>query len=152
MLALFVGTIRSMTFMRQASKDRLPDPAAFRTARARPAAARRIPRRIRDGGAIRRSMLAVLIVAAWCVVPAPAQAQSDDAAVGWRVFAQRGQDRYDDRRSDRRRSDRRDERRERRREADRDQRDSLTPDEHRQLNRDLERANREIYRQGRDRR
>lgn len=63
------------------------------------------------------------------------------------IVAQRDRDR-DAQRRDNRRNDQR----ERRREADRQQRDALTPDEHRDLNRDLERANREIYRKGRDRR
>lgn len=39
-----------------------------------------------------------------------------------------------------------------RRQPDRDRRETLTPDERRELNRDLQRANREIYRKGRNNR
>lgn len=40
----------------------------------------------------------------------------------------------------------------RERDTDRDRRERLTPDQRRELHRDLDRANREIYRKGRDRR
>ena len=89
----------------------------------------------------------MMIAAAACCIGLPAvQAQAgypDDRL----IVAQRDRER-DAQRRDNRRGDQR----ERRREADRQQRESLTPDEHRDLNRDLERANREIYRKGRDRR
>ena len=91
----------------------------------------------------------------WGVCVPAAQAQYD-ARDGWRILVQRTYDRDDSRRSERRedsrRSERRDERREERRRADRDQRERLTPDEHRELNRDLQRANREFYRKGREKR
>ncbi|MGH8635516.1 MAG: hypothetical protein ACREUX_04975 [Burkholderiales bacterium] len=87
---------------------------------------------------------------AWCVGLPAAQAQAGDPD-GRLIVAQRDRDR-DAQRRDNRRDKRRDEQRERRREADRQQREALTPDEHRELNRDLQRANREIYRQGRERR
>ena len=90
----------------------------------------------------------VLIAAAACCIGLPT-AQAQAALLADRVVvAQR--DRGD--RDAQRRDNRRGEQRERRREADRQQREYLTPDEHRELNRDLERANREIYRKGRDRR
>ncbi|MPZ44057.1 MAG: hypothetical protein GEV05_11745 [Betaproteobacteria bacterium] len=87
---------------------------------------------------------------AWCIGLPAAQAQPADRDDPL-VVAQRDRDR-DAQRRDNRRDNRRGEQRERRREADRQQRESLTPDEHRELNRDLQRANREIYRQGRERR
>lgn len=90
------------------------------------------------------------VVALLCGLFMPgAQAESLDRE-GWRLLAQRSQDR-DAQRGNYRRDEQR-ERRERRREADRQERQQLTPDERRELNRDLRRANREIYRQGRDRR
>jgi hypothetical protein len=80
-------------------------------------------------------------------VAAPSAQAQFDVADGWRVVAQRAYERDNGRRGERR-----DERREERRRADRNQRESLTPDEHRELNRDLQRANREFYRKGKDRR
>jgi hypothetical protein len=93
--------------------------------------------------------LAIAALAGCLGLPA-ARAQSaarDDQL----IVAQRDRDR-DAQRRDNRRDHRRDSQRERRREADRQQREWLTPDEHRELNRDLQRANREIYREGRERR
>jgi hypothetical protein len=95
-----------------------------------------------------RPMWRAIVIAglAWCLgLPAaPSHAGDSGAAI---VVAQRGQER-----EAQRREGRREEQRERRRESDRPQREYLTPDEHRELNRDLQRANREIYRKGRDRR
>ena len=89
-----------------------------------------------------------MLVAAllWGAALPAAHAQSD-AGESWTILAQRAYDR-----DDARRSERRDDRREERRRADRDPRERLTPDEHRELNRDLQRANREFYRKGRDKR
>jgi hypothetical protein len=96
-------------------------------------------------------LLAVAVLAGCLGLPA-AQAQSADRDGRLIVAAPRDRDR-DAQRRDNRRDQRRDSQRERRREADRQQREEwLTPDEHRELNRDLQRANREIYRQGRERR
>jgi hypothetical protein len=96
-------------------------------------------------------LLAVAALAGCLGLPA-AQAQSADRDGRLVVAAQRDRDR-DAQRRDNRREHRRDSQREGRREADRQQRGEwLTPDEHRELNRDLQRANREIYREGRDRR
>jgi hypothetical protein len=97
---------------------------------------------------MRRWLLTAILL--WCVGMPGAQAESADRD-GWRMLAQRSQERDAQRRGDRR-DDRREERRDRRRDADREQRQHLTPDERRELNRDLQRANREIYRQGRDKR
>ena len=75
------------------------------------------------------------------------QAQSDRQERWEWLYAQRGgSDREDERRRDRR-----GEERENRRERERPQREMLSPDERRELNRDLQRANREIYRRGRER-
>jgi hypothetical protein len=96
-------------------------------------------------------LLAVAVLAGCLGLPA-VQAHSADRDGRLIVAAQRDRDR-DAQRRDNRRDHRRDSQREGRREADRQQRGEwLTPDEHRELNRDLQRANREIYRQGRERR
>lgn len=93
----------------------------------------------------------LLIVALLCGLYVPGtQAESPDRE-GWRVLAQRSQER-DAQRGGNRRDEERERRRERRQEADRQQRQYLTPDERRELNRDLQRANREIYRRGREKR
>jgi hypothetical protein len=93
---------------------------------------------------MRRWMIAAALACSVGLPPALAWAERADEPL---LVAQRGQDR-----EAQRRDERRDQRRERRREPDRQQREYLTPDEHRELNRDLERANREIYRKGRERR
>jgi hypothetical protein len=78
-------------------------------------------------------------------LPSAAQAQYDDGRQGGYVQGgQRGDsaDRPD--RSSRNRDD------SQARRSDRERGGSMTPDERRELNRDLQRANREIYRKGRD--
>jgi hypothetical protein len=81
---------------------------------------------------------------------APSAQAQFDVPDTLRMVAQRYD--LDNARRGERREERRDERREERRRADRNQREWLTPDEHRELNRDLQRANREFYRKGRDNR
>jgi hypothetical protein len=97
--------------------------------------------------AVRQWILAMAAVLAWA--PLHAQAQSDFLRHGLSVQqgGQRGE-----------RSDRGDYRDDRRRSRDESQQrqqydrgGSLTPDERRDLNRDLQRANREFYRKGRER-
>jgi hypothetical protein len=93
----------------------------------------------------------VMAVVLWVAGLPAAQAQYDGRD-GWRILVQRGYERQDSRRGERRNDERRNDQREQRRRADRDQREALTPDEHRELNRDLQRANREFYRKGREKR
>jgi hypothetical protein len=104
--------------------------------------------RAKDPAMVRWVAMAALVLG---LVAPGAQAQFD-VPDSWRSVAQR-YDRENARRGDRR-EERREDRREDRRRADRDrdQREWLTPDEHRELNRDLQRANREFYRQRRDNR
>jgi hypothetical protein len=146
---------RQMQYARIAGCDDLPMTNSYTTTDAaapKPGAAYderpRSPRGVVSANAKEPAVWRWMLIAAaaWCIGLPAAHAQGgypDDRI----VVAQRERDR-----DAQRRDNRRGEQRERRREADRQQRESLTPDEHRDLNRDLERANREIYRKGRDRR
>lgn len=86
------------------------------------------------------------MLAAWAGLSGPLQAQYDGGARG--PWMQQGRERGDtgDNRADRSRG--RDD--SQRRPPERDRGGSLTPDERRELNRDLQRANREFYRKGRE--
>lgn len=97
--------------------------------------------------AVRQWILALAAVLVWA--PLHVQAQSDFLRQGLSV-QQRGErgDRGDYR-DDRRRS--RDDSQQRQQRQQYDRGGSLTPDERRDLNRDLQRANREFYRKGRER-
>lgn len=95
--------------------------------------------------AVRRGLLVGMV--ALILAPFQAQAQSDHRGYGGWAVQQGGQ------RGDR--SDARDEQRRQRDASPRqpyDRGGSLTPDERRELNRDLQRANREFYRKERERR
>ncbi len=97
--------------------------------------------------AVRQWILAMAAVLVWA--PLHAQAQADFLRHGLSV--QQGGQRGDrgDYRDDRRRS--RDDSQQRQQRQQYDRGGSLTPDERRDLNRDLQRANREFYRKGRER-
>jgi len=86
----------------------------------------------------------LLLTTLLLALPSTAAAQYDYGQRG--IYAQGGQRGDSADRPDRSRS--RDDGQARRSERERSQR--MTPDEHRELNRDLQRANREIYRKGRD--
>lgn len=94
---------------------------------------------------LRRWLMVAVAATAW--VSLPAHAQYDYRGV--RPAAQQGGPRGDgpDFRSDR---DNRSREASQGRQAERDRGTSLTPDERRDLNRDLQRANREFYRKGRE--
>jgi Ni/Co efflux regulator RcnB len=91
--------------------------------------------------------VAIFIIGVSLYMPA-VQAQSDrQAREEWVVAQRRDYDRDDERRRDRRSEQREN----RRQEQERPRREMLSPDERQELNRDLQRANREIYRRGRER-
>jgi len=93
---------------------------------------------------LRRVMMAALLSA---VLAAPALAQYRRGDYPPPAWAQQGAQRYERERPDPRHRDRD----AYRRDDGGDRRRALTPDERRELNRDLQRANREIYRKGRER-
>jgi hypothetical protein len=95
-------------------------------------------------GAVRRCIVVVLTAAACLWLPAHAQYRPERGV--W--MQQQGRERADRReqRADRGRGGDRSQGRQ----SDRERGGSLTPDERRELNRDLQRANREFYRKGRE--
>lgn len=96
--------------------------------------------------AVRQWLVAALAVLAWV----PLHAHAQPGFPGYGLSVQYGGERGD--RSDR--GSYRDDRRRSREDAQRQHYDrggSMTPDERRDLNRDLQRANREFYRKGRER-
>jgi hypothetical protein len=126
-----------------AQKPSLPRARVSRNGRSRVAGANAAARTTKAPAMWRWMAIAALL---WGGCMPAAQAQND-ARDSSRILVQRASDRDNSRRSERR-----DDRREERRRADRDPRERLTPDEHRELNRDLQRANREFYRKGREKR
>ncbi len=91
---------------------------------------------------LRRVMVVAMLAATLCA-PAYAQYRHGNDS---RAVAQQSPQRYEPRE----RPDQR-QREAQRRDDGGDRRRALTPDERRELNRDLQRANREIYRKGRER-
>jgi len=93
----------------------------------------------------KRAMLRVLVLAAMLSATSSAVARGPYAAQqGTELYAQQGGQRGQ---SPGRPG--RDREQAQRRQNDRERNDAMTPDERRELNRDLQRANREFYRKGR---